>query len=81
MPLGKLRPDAARRLMKSVAPRESFSVAAFIKGFSVEMEHGRTVNWNPYTIARIVLDHLRERKDYYDRLEQVERGLGSLFVY
>ena len=42
------------------------------KGIEVEWEHRKTVGNKLETIAKIALDHLKERKDYYSRLKIVE---------
>jgi len=48
---------------------------AFEKGFAVEMEHLGTLGGDRVKVAKVVLDHLRERQDYYDRLERVENSI------
>ena len=52
----------------------------FQKGFEVEHEHAETVGGDKVTIAKIVLDHLAERADYYDRLEKVENAVGNYYL-
>ena len=47
-------------------------IEEWIKGCDHELEHWETVKGNPLMIAGIALDHLREDKDYYKKLEQVE---------
>lgn len=81
MSLGILHRRSAQRLLRELDPKSKIPVATFIRGFEVEMEHGKTVNWNPYTIGKIVLDHLAERSDYYEMLSRAEAGLGSIWEY
>lgn len=50
-------------------------VDQFSKGMKVESEHGGTLRWNKITTAKIVLDHLEEYSDYYDRLEKIENQI------
>jgi hypothetical protein len=47
----------------------------FKKGMLVEQEHGGTVGYDPVIIGKIVLDHLKEAKDYYTKLATVEAGM------
>ena len=54
---------------------ETINMDQFKKGFQVEMEHTGTVQGNEITIAKIVLDHLKEFDDYYDRLKKVENKI------
>jgi phage-related protein (TIGR01555 family) len=49
-----------------------FDLVQFEKGLKVEQEHFGTTGGDEIEMAKIVLDHLRERSDYYDRLERVE---------
>lgn len=50
----------------------TIDVNEWIAGCDHELEHWETVNGNPLTIAKIALDHLREDKDYYKKLRQME---------
>lgn len=50
----------------------TIDVAEWVKGCDHELEHWQTVNGNPMMIARIALDHLREDKNYYKKLEQMK---------
>lgn len=45
---------------------------AFLKGMAVEQEHAHTVNGDQVDVAAIVLDHLKEDPEYYDKLARVE---------
>lgn len=47
----------------------------FRQGLSVEMEHSDITGGDPLTTGKIVLAHLKEKRDYYDRL--VGAGLES----
>ena len=46
----------------------------FIKGLAIEQEHFNTTHGDELQMAKIVLDHLAEDKDYYIKLEQIENG-------
>ena len=60
------------------------SAEAFQKGLEVELEHGmeydgsNITNNHPILTAKIVLAHLKEMLDYYERLDVAE-GEGDLF--
>ena len=45
---------------------------AFLKGMAVEQEHAHTVDGDQMNVAAIVLDHLKEDPEYYDKLAKVE---------
>jgi hypothetical protein len=49
-----------------------FSKPQFYKGYKVEQEHNDVTKGDQLKIAEIVLAHLREIPDYYDRLEKME---------
>ncbi len=49
-----------------------FSKDQFYKGYKIEQEHSDVTKGEPLKIAEIVLAHLREIPDYYDRLEKME---------
>lgn len=58
---------------------DEFDVDQFRRGMNVELEHG-TVNENtnvsnddPLITGKIALAHLNEIRDYYDRLEKMEK--------
>ena len=59
-----------RQVYDKLKPKVDFAI--FKKGFKVETEHAKTVHNDANTIGKIVLDHLKEYADYYDRLEKVE---------
>jgi hypothetical protein len=54
-----------------------FPIDEFQRGLTVETEHASSVDENIITVARIVLDHLEERFDYYDKLEEVESNMKN----
>jgi hypothetical protein len=66
------------------AEAAQISTAAFRKGLEVELEHGlafpdaNVTNNHPVLTAKIVLAHLKEMLDYYERLEVAELE-GDLF--
>ncbi len=48
-----------------------------LKGMKIEREHRDVFGCDPVMAARIAIAHLRERRDYYDRIEKyVERRKG-----
>ena len=53
-----------------------FDSNQFARGLKVEQEHFGTTSGNEIQMAGIVLDHLREIPDYYDRLKQMEKAAG-----
>lgn len=78
-PCKPLRKADAVRVAKKLGVRYS---PGLLKGMKIEREHRDVFGCDPVMSARIALAHLRERKDYYDRLEKyVEprkgRGLGA----
>ena len=58
---------------------DKFDVDQFRRGMNVELEHGmRDPNTNvsnddPLITGKIALAHLNEMRDYYDRLEKMEK--------
>lgn len=72
-------PEEARVLQKEVgAEAEEVSLETFILGLEIELEHGlqfsdaNVTNNHPILTAKIVLAHLKEMLDYYQRLEVAE---------
>lgn len=63
-------PKIALDVFRGLPGASKYRPSQLVKGFKVEMEHADTVNGDPVTIAKIVLDHLREHPDYYDRLQK-----------
>ena len=60
------------------AEASQISTAAFRRGLEVELEHGlefsdaNVTNNHPILTAKIVVAHLKEMLDYYERLEVAE---------
>jgi hypothetical protein len=52
---------------------KGLSEASIQKGQKVEFEHTN----NPVVARQIAIDHLRERKDYYERLAEIEKSAFS----
>jgi hypothetical protein len=50
----------------------------FRYALSVEAEHAKTVKRNINTIAKIVVDHLKESIFYYEELKKMEKRLEEL---
>lgn len=76
--------EEARLLQKAVGEEAlQVSTEAFQKGLEVELEHGlvysgaNVTNNHPILTAKIVLAHLKEMLDYYERLDVAE-GEGDL---
>ena len=70
--------DAVRAAKKLGVPYSP----SLLKGMKVESEHRDIYGCDPVMAARVALAHLRERRDYYDRLEKYvepkkRRGLGA----
>ena len=67
------------------AEAAAISSEAFRRGLEVELEHGlafpdaNVTNNHPILTGRIVLAHLKEMLDYYDRLEVAELE-GDLLI-
>ncbi len=77
-------PEEAARLQQEVGEEAlQISAAAFQSGLEVELEHGlaysgaNVTNNHPILTAKIVLAHLKEMLDYYERLDVAE-GEGDL---
>lgn len=71
--------DEAARIQKEIGGEAAqISTEDFRQGLQVELEHGRTfpdanvTNNHPVLTGLIVLAHLKEMLDYYDRLEVAE---------
>jgi hypothetical protein len=72
-------PEEAASLQQAVGGEAlDVSVAAFRQGLEVELEHGlafpdaNVTNNHPLLTAKIVLAHLKEALDYYERLDVAE---------
>jgi hypothetical protein len=61
-------PESVMEIFSKIPRASKHSKKQLLKGFKVELEHTKTVGSNPETIANIVLDHLAEYPDYYDKL-------------
>ena len=77
--------DEAKVIQAAVGyEAELISVEAFKQGLEVELEHGKqfqdanVTNNHPILTGMIVLAHLKEMLDYYERLEVAELQ-GDLF--
>jgi phage portal protein BeeE len=68
--------------IQSVSEANGFEIDQVRQGLSVEMEHIKTVGGNEDIVLNIVLDHLREDKDYYTRLAEIEKehDIGKPFA-
>jgi hypothetical protein len=71
--------EEAEKIQREIgAEATEISSVAFQKGLEVELEHGLTfhdanvTNNHPFLTGLIVLAHLKEMLDYYDRLEVAE---------
>ena len=71
--------EEAQKIQREVGAEASeISAADFQKGLEIELEHGLTfpdanvTNNHPILTGLIVLAHLKEMLDYYDRLEVAE---------
>jgi hypothetical protein len=71
--------DEAERIQKEIGGEAAqISAADFRQGLEIELEHGRmfpdanVTNNHPVLTGLIVLAHLKEMLDYYDRLEVAE---------
>jgi hypothetical protein len=59
---------------------EGIRLEAFRRGMELELEHGTCVpqtdvtHDDPILTGKIALAHLRERPDYYERLEELEQA-------
>ena len=51
-----------------------YSLDQFVKGMNVELEHADVTLGSPMLTAKIVLAHLKELPDYYDRLAKMEKS-------
>jgi hypothetical protein len=55
---------------------EAVSFEDWWKGLNVELEHHKDHN----TTAQIVIDHLKEYPDYYQRLERLEKQAKAYWL-
>lgn len=78
-------PDEARAVLGEIDPDGlQIDMESFRRGLEVELEHGtrypnaNITNNHPILTGKIVLAHLKETMDYYDRLEVAELE-GDIF--
>jgi phage-related protein (TIGR01555 family) len=71
----KIYGEDLTKLFLEAGGGNSFSLFQFEKGMDAEQEHSETVGNDLILIAKIVLDHLKEYPDYYDKLEKVENQI------
>jgi hypothetical protein len=72
-------PEEARAILAEIDPDGlEIDLESFRRGLEVELEHGtrypnaNVTNNHPILTGKIVLAHLKETMDYYDRLEVAE---------
>ncbi len=70
--LSKDGPDLEALAVKAGADLANLDMDQFAKGLKVEHEHADTVDGDELTMAKIVLDHLREDPKYYTKLAKME---------
>ena len=64
----------ARKAARRVRLPAGVTVADLLAGMQVEREHGDVTCCDPTMTAKIAAAHLRERRDYYDRLARYVEG-------
>jgi hypothetical protein len=76
---GKVRPEEARVILQEVNTQGMpIPLEDFVTGLEVELEHGtrfpdaNVTNNHPILTGKIVLAHLKETMDYYQRLDVAE---------
>jgi hypothetical protein len=76
---GKVQPEEAEAILKEVdTTGMNIPLENFIIGLEVELEHGtrfkdaNVTNNHPILTGKIVLAHLKETMDYYQRLDVAE---------
>ena len=75
----KVKPEEARAILEEVNTEAMpIPLADFVTGLEVELEHGtrfqdaNVTNNHPILTGKIVLAHLKETMDYYQRLDVAE---------
>lgn len=75
----EVKPEEARIILNEVKPRGmKIPLEEFRAGLEVELEHGtrykeaNVTNNHPLLTGKIVVAHLKESMDYYERLEVAE---------
>lgn len=85
----KVKPEEARIILNEVSPRGmKIPPDEFRSGLEVELEHGtrykesNVTNNHPLLTGKIVVAHLKESMDYYQRLDvaEIEGDLLKAFV-
>lgn len=70
--------DSTSMLIKAAGgDPEIVDRAQFTLGLKEEQEHADTVDGDQLTVAKIVLDHLKEDVEYYTKLEKVMNSVGT----
>ncbi len=64
--------EVQRDIFDRVAKENGVSSESLRKGFEVEKEHLKTVNYDSNIVMKIAIDHLREDPEYYEKLKKVE---------
>lgn len=75
-----IRMETARKVADRLGARD-VDIHQFRRGLEVELEHRNVTRGNLLTTGKIALAHLKEKRDYYSRLEAVEgrpKGSASL---
>jgi hypothetical protein len=79
MNMKQFSPEEAKQIGDQIGIDWSqYDLQEFIKGLSVELEHGahdpqtNVTNDDPIVTGKIALAHLKEIKDYYTRLDKME---------
>jgi hypothetical protein len=62
----------ARAVRRRVRLPKNTTCCELLAGMLVEREHADVTRCSPLLTARIAAAHIRERKDYYQRLRKVE---------
>lgn len=58
----------------------AFPLSLLLQAFNIEWEHANTVHRDVDTVFKIVLDHLKEIPDYYQRLILMEKSASSFWA-
>lgn len=75
LPKGSISMGQAKKIGDKIGVDfDKFDLEEFRKGLEVEMEHSETVGDGLEMAGKIALDHLKEKPDYYTRLEKVEES-------
>ncbi len=74
-PCKPIRKADAVRVARKLGVRYS---PGLLKGMKIEREHRDVFGCDPVMAARIAIAHLREREDYYERIEKYVEPRGGL---